>query len=80
MLRAGFEHIHCVVLQDDLSLNDLQALRTEAIGKVVVNIRPVMPGRIRFLCARLRGSVACFLLDSFASAHVLLLMDGSPEE
>src|SRR5712692_9879272 len=72
MLRAGFEHVHLVVLQDDLGLNDLQALRTEAIGEVVVNIRPVVPGGIHLLCARLLECGTCFLFDRFATSHVLL--------
>jgi hypothetical protein len=43
MLRAGLEHIHFVVLQDDLRLDNLQAPGAKAIGKVVIDVWTVMP-------------------------------------
>jgi hypothetical protein len=38
MLRAGLEHIDLVILQNNFGLDDLQALGTQAIGEIVIDV------------------------------------------
>jgi hypothetical protein len=46
MFGAGFEHVHLVVLQNHLRLNDPQTLGAETVGEVVVDVWPIMTGWI----------------------------------
>src|SRR5712692_240619 len=76
MLWTGLEHIHLVVLQDDLGLNDLQTLGAEAVGEVVIDVGTVMTSRIYLfgvpiICRRV-SNLYC-LLERFAVAHGVLL-------
>jgi hypothetical protein len=72
---AGFEHVDLVILQDHLGLNDLQALRAETIGEVVVDVRAIMAGRIHSLDILFKwGRDKRFLPLRFTAAHGILLL------
>src|SRR2546430_15955936 len=77
MLGTGLEHIDLIVLQDDLRLNHLETLGTEAIGEVVINIRAVMPLHQRIIW---RGNGYSldrnnwFFLAILAVAHALIYL------
>src|SRR5262249_40258630 len=79
MLGAGLEQVHLVVLDDDLGLDDLEALRAEAVGEVVVDVGAVVPHPQRILLGgdrcgwnvRLRSRP---VHASHTLSHVLLLL------
>ena len=75
MIRAGLEHVDLIVLQDDLRLNHLETLGTEAIGEVVINIRAIIPLHQWVICSRnCRAFYRYygFFLAIFAVAHALI--------
>ena len=75
MLRACFEHIDLVVLQNHFSLNDLQAGGTQAIREIVIDIRTIMTSRIHALYILLkhrRNDGIVFL--RLATGHLFILL------
>jgi hypothetical protein len=75
MFGAGFEHVHLVILQDHLGLNDFQALRAETIGEVVIDVGAIMTGWVYSLYIFFKWGRSLRLLPlRFTTAHGLLLL------